>query len=84
MILTDITELYQFSGATSALVGISLINALGENKFLYKSCLFNVLFTQQSFGISRQILYICIFVAYTISNFDHTAVNATVSEILMQ
>ena len=28
--------------------------------------------------------YICIFVAYTISDFDQTAVNVTISEILTQ
>ena len=52
--------------------------------FLYKSCLFPILLTCQLFSISRQNLHICIFVAYTLSDFDQIAVKVIVSEILMQ
>ena len=54
--------------------GLSLLMlSVKIDNFLYKSCLLYVLLTQRSSGISRQKLHICIFVAYTISNFDQIA-----------
>ena len=64
-----------FSGTKSTLVGISLTNALSENRQISLQIMFiHDLLTQRSFGISRQNLQIYICVAYAISDFEQTAV----------
>ena len=74
-----------FSGAKSTLAGIRLTNALGESRpfslIMFTSYPFNWAIVRY---FSSKFAHVCIFVAYTISDFDQIAVKVTVSEILMQ